>query len=122
MQVLEWLAERRIREAMARGEFDDLEGAGRPLALDEDDDPFVPPELALAYRILKRGGYIPPEVRLRREIHSLAELMRCAAAEERAALSRRLQALVLELNRLRPGRPVHLDEAYLARLAERFDS
>lgn len=33
------LAERRIREAMARGEFDDLPGAGKPLDLRDADDP-----------------------------------------------------------------------------------
>jgi hypothetical protein len=54
------LAERRIEEAIARGELDDLPGAGRPLEL--DDDRLVPEELRLAYRILKNAGYVPPEV------------------------------------------------------------
>ncbi len=120
MDVIAWLAERRIREAMEAGAFDDLEGMGRPIRLDEDDDPFVPPELRLAYRILKRGGYIPPEVQLRKEIHSLAELLACAAEDERPVLARRLQALVARLAMQRPDRPAHLDEAYLARLNERF--
>ena len=33
------IAENRIREAMQRGEFDRLEGAGRPLELDTDYEP-----------------------------------------------------------------------------------
>jgi len=65
MQVLAWLAERRIAEAIARGELEDLPGAGRPLAL--EDDPLVPEELRVAHRVLRNAGLLPPELeRLRR--------------------------------------------------------
>ena len=67
--ALLYLAERRIEEAIARGELDDLPGAGRPLAL--DDDAFVPEELRVAYRILKNAGYVPPEVQTLNEISEL---------------------------------------------------
>ena len=66
------LAERRIEEAVSRGELDDLPGAGQPLAL--DDAPLVPEELRLAYRILKNAGYVPPEVQTLNEIAALALL------------------------------------------------
>jgi len=58
--MLESIAERRIGEAVANGELDNLPGAGKPLEL--DDDPLVPEELRLAYRILKNAGYVPPEI------------------------------------------------------------
>ena len=58
--ALLYLAEGRIEEAIARGEFDDLPGAGRPLELD-DIDPLLPEELRLAYRILKNAGSAPAE-------------------------------------------------------------
>ena len=35
---LEKIIEERIQEAMANGEFDNLEGAGKPLNLDEYND------------------------------------------------------------------------------------
>jgi len=54
------IAEKKIAEAMERGEFDDLPGAGRPLEL--DDDANVPEDLRVAYRILKNAGFVPPEV------------------------------------------------------------
>jgi hypothetical protein len=60
MLALELLAEKKIEEAVSRGDFDDLPGAGRPLDL--TDDPLVPEELRLAYRILKNAGFVPPEV------------------------------------------------------------
>jgi hypothetical protein len=68
-----YLAERRIEEAIARGELADLPGAGRPLEL--DDDRLVPQDLRLAYRILKNAGYVPPEVDELREISQLERLV-----------------------------------------------
>lgn len=35
MNVLRKIAEKKIREAMERGEFDNLSGSGRPLDLEE---------------------------------------------------------------------------------------
>ena len=61
VMALLYLAERRIEEAIARGEFDDLPGAGRPLELD-DLDPLLPEELRLAYRILRNAGFSLAEV------------------------------------------------------------
>ena len=60
MLALELLAERKIAEAVSRGEFDALPGAGRPLDL--EDDALVPEELRMAYRILKNAGFTPKEV------------------------------------------------------------
>ena len=54
--ALQYLAERKIEEAIARGEFDDLPGAGRPLDLD-DEDPLWPEEVRMARRILKNSGF-----------------------------------------------------------------
>jgi hypothetical protein len=61
MLLFEKIAERKILDAVSRGELDDLPGAGQPLEL--DDDPLVPQELRLAYRILKNAGYVPPEIK-----------------------------------------------------------
>ena len=58
--ALLYLAERRIEEAIARGEFDDLPGAGQPLDLD-DLDPLLPEELRMAYRLRKNAGSRPQD-------------------------------------------------------------
>jgi hypothetical protein len=50
MLALEWIAERKIEEAVARGELDALPSAGQPLDLYED--PLVPAEMRMAKRIL----------------------------------------------------------------------
>jgi len=85
-RLLDALAEARIEEALAAGAFDELPGAGRPLEL--DDDLFVPEELRAAYRILKRAGFVPPEVEARRELAVLSALLATLddAGERRRAL------------------------------------
>jgi hypothetical protein len=121
MDLLDQLAEARIAEAVARGDFEDLPGAGRPLAL--DDDALVPEALRVAYRILKNAGYVPEEVRLLGELRSAAALFfQATGVEERSAASARLR---LPLGRLGTGRArslqLQLQQDYFERLLERLD-
>jgi DnaJ family protein C protein 28 len=84
------LVEDQIREAMARGEFANLPGAGKPLDLAEN--PYTPEELRLAYKILKDSGYAPLWIELHKEIEAditatgrLVESYRQLAASESPA-------------------------------------
>jgi DnaJ homologue, subfamily C, member 28, conserved domain len=62
-------ADEKIKEAMARGEFDNLPGKGKPLDLDAY---FATPEhLRMGYSILKSADMIPEEMELLREIEGL---------------------------------------------------
>jgi hypothetical protein len=102
------IAEEKIREAMARGEFDNLSGAGKPLAL--EDDSMVPEDLRVPYKILKNAGCLPPELELRREIVTLKGLL--SAVEEEGEKRRRLKELdgkLLRLNLMRK-RPLQLED------------
>jgi hypothetical protein len=99
LRVLDALAEARIEEAMREGAFDDLPGAGRPLAL--DDDLLVPEELRAAYRIVKNAGFVPPEIETRRERAHLAALI--AALDDDEARRRALAKLALIDARLEAG-------------------
>ena len=102
-RVLDMLAERRIAEAVARGEFDDLPGVGRPLVL--DDDTLIPESLRVAYRILKNAGYVPPEVEA---LHELRELERLVdASPDGEARRQALLKLDLIRARLEPTRSRH---------------
>ena len=60
MHALEIIAERRIDEAVARGELQGLPGEGRPLDLWED--PFVPAEVRMAKRMLKMADMEPVDI------------------------------------------------------------
>lgn len=98
LSALDALAERHIQEAQARGEFDDLPGAGRPLAL--EDDALVPEELRAAYRLLRNAGFVPPELEAHREIRRIEELLQHATGAEHSGLVARIGLLLSR----RPGR------------------
>jgi len=86
------IAEKKIAEAIARGELDDLPGAGKPLEL--DDDANVPEDLRVAYRILKNAGFVPPEVESLREIGDLERLVaQDGQSPEKAKLLRKIALL-----------------------------
>ncbi|SRR6266487_507236 len=59
--------EEQIQEAQARGEFDNLQGTGKPLKL---DDNFFTGDKAVAYSLLKSNGFAPREIELAKEIRS----------------------------------------------------
>jgi hypothetical protein len=108
MDPITLMAERRILEAMERGEFDDLPGKGKPLDL-EDDDPMVPEELRMAYRMMKNAGMLPPDLELRKEILRLSDLLDAVRDEgERRARRRELDYKLMKLNLMRQ-RPVFLE-------------
>lgn len=90
------IAEARIQEALERGDFERLPGAGRPLAL--DDDLLVPPEVRMANRVLKNAGMVPAEVAERREIATLEAQLRQPGDE--AARARAVGRLALLRARL----------------------
>ena len=69
MLLIDSLAEEKILAAVRRGEFEDLPGSGKPLALDQDIS--IPEELRVGYRLLRNAGCLPPELSLRREIREV---------------------------------------------------
>ena len=108
MDILVHIAEKKIREAMERGEFDRLPGAGKPIEL--EDDSMIPEELRVAYRLLKNAGCIPPELELRKEIITLKSLIIAAQSdEERTSRQKELNAKLLRLNVMRKKPLMHED-------------
>ncbi|NMC50367.1 MAG: DUF1992 domain-containing protein [Desulfovibrio sp.] len=102
--VFAQIAERRIAEAMDRGEFENLEGAGRTLVF--EDDSMVPEDLRMAYKILRNSGYVPPEILEEKEILTAADLLaRAPDEQERYRRMQRLHVLVLRAN-IRRNRPI----------------
>ena len=55
------LTERRIQEAIARGDFKNLSGAGKPLKI--DGLYFLPRKLRAAYIVLKNSGYLEQTIK-----------------------------------------------------------
>jgi hypothetical protein len=97
----------KIKEAMAKGEFDNLPGKGKPLDLDAY---FATPEhLRMGYSILKSANLLPEEMDLLKQIEDLRKsLDSCTSQIEKRAiqkqLSEKLTNFNLRMERLRKER------------------
>jgi hypothetical protein len=96
----EKIVEERIRRAMEKGEFEDLDGAGEPLVI--EDDSHLPEDLRLAYKILKNAECLPPEIELRKDIEKTEDLLRALPdTAQKYQLLNKLNFLILKLNAMR---------------------
>jgi hypothetical protein len=68
MKHWESLVDQKIREAMEQGDFDDLEGKGKPI--DTTENPYEDPELRTAHRMLRNAGFAPFWIQERKDIDS----------------------------------------------------
>jgi hypothetical protein len=97
--IFEIIAERKIREAMERGDFDNLPNRGKPLPPDGLDR--VPPDLRIAYKIMKNAHILPEELELRKSILNLQKLLdACCDDEEQMKLQKKLNEKQLRYNML----------------------
>jgi hypothetical protein len=108
MEFFYRIAERRIIEAIANGEFDNLEGKGKPI--DFEDESWIPEDLRMAYRILKNAGCIPPELEFRNEVVNMCSLMNTTDDDkERIKKLRELNFKLLKLNLTRK-KPLNFED------------
>jgi hypothetical protein len=92
MDVWNLIAERKIQEAMEAGEFDCLEGTGRPISLDEN--PYEDPAQRMAHRLLRNNGFAPEWILESRDIDAEIERLRGVAPTlDAAELARRIDGL-----------------------------
>jgi len=103
---LEKFIDEQIRKAIEAGDFDDLEGKGKPLNFDAY---FAAPEvIRVGNEMLKSSNFVPEEVEMMREIGELRERIAALSdAHEKQRLNKNLQekmlalSLILERNRRR---------------------
>ena len=116
------IVEERIREAQRKGEFDNLEGSGKPLNLTADQT--VAEELRLAYKILKNADCLPPEVELKKEIRQTEELLAgMSETAEKYRMMKKLNFLILKLNTLRNASVVFDEpQKYSDKLIKKLES
>jgi hypothetical protein len=115
---LDAIAEERIQEAIRRGDFDNLPGAGKPLEL--DDDLLVPPELRVANRILKNAGLVPIELVERREIAALeTEIAQLPEGEPRTRALAKLALMRFKLGAAR-SRTLSRQTGYYRKIIDKF--
>ena len=97
--AIAFIAERKIEEAMAEGQFDNLPGTGKPLEL--EDLSHLPPDMRMAYTILKNSGYIeaPPA----KDAHANMRDLLSGAADEKACYAK-MQRLKVMMSRVERAR------------------
>ena len=98
----------KIKEAITRGEFDNLPGKGKPLDLDAY---FATPEhLRMGYSILRSADIIPEEMELLKQIEGLKRSLDSSTNRtEKKALRQQLSEKLTNLNmRLEQNRKKHL--------------
>ena len=125
--AIAYVAEERIRAAAEQGEFRNLPGAGKPLDLDADAN--VPPELRMAYTLLKNGGYLDAQQgqdkadkALEKRLDSL-EAMLGQSPAERVKLRQMLKLQVMEFRaKQATGKELALEtgEQYYGKVVERI--
>jgi len=85
-----------IREAIARGDFDNLDGAGKPLDLNAYFN--TPEDVRMSYSVLKANNFVPEEVELLKEIAELKQKVSMTpAGEHHDTLTKSLQEKTLKL-------------------------
>ncbi|MGE5842010.1 MAG: DnaJ family domain-containing protein [Deltaproteobacteria bacterium] len=93
----EKIVEERIKEAMERGEFENLPGKGKPIPL--EDDSHVPEDLRLAYKLLKNADCLPPELLEKTEILQMEDMLATIPEEkERYKLIKKINFRIMKLN------------------------
>ena len=94
-----------LRDSQRSGELESAPSYGRPLDL-EDGYAQTPPELRMAFKMLKEAGFVPPEVEAMNELAALRRQAEgCTDPAEAERLRRRIsdlqQHVALRLEKLR---------------------
>lgn len=120
MKSFEGIVEARIRDAIARGDFDDLAGKGRPLSL--EDLSSVPEDLRAGYLLLKNAGVLPEEMQIRKEMMTLEALLdNCTDPQERTQRRRDLNWKMIRFQVLMERRrPCARAQEYRAKLTAKI--
>lgn len=116
------IIEQRIQESLAKGEFDDLPGRGKPLQL--EDDSHIPEDLRLAYKVLKNANCLPPEVELRKDIRQMKDMLDAIPDEkEKVRQIRKINYKIMKLNAMGRGSPLfEEDEIYYRKVVDKLES
>ena len=119
-EAFDKIAEKKIREAMDNGEFENLPGKGKPLQL--EDDRHIPQDIRLAHKILKNANCLPPELELRKEILTMEELLDGVRdTKEKYRQIKKLNYLIMKLNMARRGSlDLEKHQVYYERLVDKM--
>jgi N-acetylglucosamine kinase-like BadF-type ATPase len=120
LEAIRLIAERKISEAIRKGQLDVEGWSNKPLPMTKDS--LVPEELRMAHKILKNAGYLPPEIETKKEIQQIEDLLAsCEDERIRVKQIKKLNYLVMKLCAMK-GNSVNIEcqEEYYRQVVERI--
>jgi hypothetical protein len=104
LKLLEDHIGRSLAQSESSGELRAAPSYGKPMSFGDGYDE-TPPELRMAFKMLKDSGFVPPEIELMREIEALRTALTEApddatAVNRRQALADKQQQLALRMEKL----------------------
>lgn len=120
INAIRLIAERRINEAIRKGQLDVEGWRNKPLPM--TNDYLVPEELRMAHKILKNAGYLPPEIETKKEIQQIEDLLAtCEDERTRVKQMKKLSYLMMKLSSMK-GDTLNIEsqEEYYRQVVERI--
>jgi hypothetical protein len=120
INAIRLIAERRISEAIRKGQLDVEGWRNKPLPM--TNDYLVPEELRMAHKILKNAGYLPPEIEAKKEIQQIEDLLAtCEDERTRVKQIKKLSYLMMKLSSMK-GDTLNIEsqEEYYRQVVERI--
>ena len=120
IEAIRLIAERKISEAIRKGQLDTKGWSNRRLPMTNDS--LVPEELRMAHKILKNAGYLPPEIETKKEIQKIEDLLvSCEDECTRMKQIKKLNYLVMKLSSMK-GDTLNIEnqEEYYRQVVERI--
>ncbi|MBW2505531.1 MAG: DUF1992 domain-containing protein [Deltaproteobacteria bacterium] len=120
LEAIRLIADRKISEAIQKGQLDIEAWRNKPLPVPNDN--MVPEELRMAYKILKNAGYLPPEIETKKEIQQIEDLLEtCEDEHIRIKQIKKLNFLLLKLNTMK-GNAANIEgqDEYYRKIVERI--
>lgn len=115
------IVEERIKQSQRKGDFDNLEGSGKPLQFEDIN---IPEDLRMAYKILKNADCLPPELEIKKEILQAEDLLaNIDDAAEKYRLLKKINFLVIKFNTIRNGKiDFEIPQKYQSSLVDRLET
>ena len=120
INAIRLIAERRISEAILKGQLDVEGWRNKPLPM--TNDYLVPEELRMAHKILKNAGYLPPEIETKKEIQQIEDLLAtCEDERTRVKQIKKLSYLMMKLSSMKGDTfNIESQEEYYRQVVERI--
>lgn len=124
MERVNWqIVENLIKKAQNDGDFDNLPGAGKPLAPDEFAH--YPEDFRMIMRILKNSGHDAETQFIKEEMNELQSQIKRASQVEKTDLEKQYNKKLIQMNQLLSKKGIHTNSSvfkqYQSQISNKFN-